>query len=288
MRLAKCLLTNFVMTVLFLISLAAGHSADAFTVVLNNQGRTSDGWDSNTVTFDIDTSCNSYLTKVHEAIERAKSTWGAVPTSALKVERGSLVTLSSPITTYVGNTASAYAPIGNTIVYCDTNFGTNSNVDANSVPGYATGYNLDGNGKIRGSLLVLNVQSGASANINSLDSTLLGVVLTHEIGHCLGVGHSADTEALMYYQSGAGRQVVLAQDDIDAVTYLYPKQELGKAFPGCGSISTLYPSDTKRLGGGVSGFFKTLGPDIALLMLFLALVHLFKGGRIRLPQAQKI
>jgi len=46
-------------------------------------------------------------------------------------------------------------------------------------------------------------------------------VLLHENGHVAGLGHSADTSAVMYaYYSGLRR--VLSQDDIDGITFLYP------------------------------------------------------------------
>jgi Matrixin len=46
-------------------------------------------------------------------------------------------------------------------------------------------------------------------------------VLLHENGHVAGLGHSADTNAVMYaYYSGLRR--VLSQDDIDGISFLYP------------------------------------------------------------------
>ncbi len=252
----------------------------AFTLVLGPANQITTGWSGGTVTFDIDASCASYITQVHGAIDTASRTWGAVPTSGLKVASGATVTLPQPITTYVGGSASAYAPVGNTIIYCDANFGADAGVDANSIPGFAGAQNISSSGELVGGLLVLNVQSGASANINALDSTLLGVVLTHEIGHSLGIGHSADPNALMYYASGPGRKVVLAKDDIDAVTYLYPKQEVGKNMLGCGSISEL----NRRMGsgGGVSQFLKTVGPELMLLILFLVFIRIY--GRMKIAR----
>jgi Matrixin len=46
-------------------------------------------------------------------------------------------------------------------------------------------------------------------------------VLLHENGHVAGLGHSADTNAVMYaYYSGLRRD--LHQDDIDGISFLYP------------------------------------------------------------------
>jgi len=46
-------------------------------------------------------------------------------------------------------------------------------------------------------------------------------VLLHENGHVAGLGHSADTSAVMYaYYGGLRRE--LHQDDIDGISFLYP------------------------------------------------------------------
>jgi hypothetical protein len=46
-------------------------------------------------------------------------------------------------------------------------------------------------------------------------------VLLHENGHVAGLGHSADTNAVMYaYYGGLRRE--LHQDDIDGISFLYP------------------------------------------------------------------
>lgn len=219
------------------MGLTVAQSSFAFTLLMDSQGEATSGWGSNTVTFDVDVSCNSYLTVVQNAVNVASSTWGSVSTSGLSVSLGTTVTLPQAITAYVGNSATSSAPQGNPIIYCDTSFGTNAGVDANSIPGYAGAQNIDTSGQIKGALLVLNVQNGATANVTTLDSTLMDVILAHEIGHCLGFGHSTDRNALMYYATATGRQVVLAKDDIDAVSYLYPRQELSSSgLMGCGTI----------------------------------------------------
>lgn len=228
--------------------LTVAQSSIAFTLLWDSQGEPTSGWGSNTVTFDVDVSCDSYLTVVQKAVNVASSTWGSVSTSGLSVSLGTSVTLPQAITAYVGSSATSYAPQGNPIIYCDTSFGASADLDANSIPGYAGAQNLDSNGQIKGALLVLNVQSGAAANVTTLDSTLVNVILAHEIGHCLGFGHSTDRNALMYYATASGRQVVLAKDDIDAVSYLYPRQELSSnGLMGC---ATIRKSDNSPQGRG--------------------------------------
>ena len=249
---------------MFFYGVVCADVASAFTLLQGPSNQTTVGWKTNHVSFDIDTSCNPYLSTVKDAINSAIGIWDSVPTSALRISIGNTVTLPHPITTYLGSSATSYAPVGNPIVYCDPNFTANSGADANSIPGFAASQNMITDGQLTGVLLVLNFQNGARANVGTLDSTLAHVVLAHEIGHCLGLGHSADKNALMYYSSSAANQLVLAKDDIDGITYLYPRQELlTGGFLGCNSTQTIASS---RRGSNPS---RQAGPDSGCVELSL-------------------
>lgn len=53
--------------------------------------------------------------------------------------------------------------------------------------------------------------------------TSLREVITHELGHCLGLGHSADNTATMApFIHNDGRGASLKQDDVDGLRFLYP------------------------------------------------------------------
>ncbi len=222
-------------------------SAEAFTLTLGPLDQNNTGWEKSSITFDLDSSCSPYETQVREAVTAASDLWAEVPTAALEVSIGAITTLNNPITTYIGSGATAYAPEGNPIIYCDTAFSTTSGLSANSIPGFAGGMNIEASGKIVGGFLVLNAEAGGTANFTTLDSTLVKVILAHEIGHVLGLGHSADTNALMYYSTGPTRELALAKDDMDGISYLYPRSEPGTGgFFGCG---TLNPISTKKIIG---------------------------------------
>ena len=85
--------------------------------------------------------------------------------------------------------------------------------------------------------MYLNASSG-DANIANFDHDTLTIIVAHEIGHLLGLGHSADQNALMYYDGSYRTVLSLAQDDIDGISYLYPSNELGgDKMLGCAMVA---------------------------------------------------
>lgn len=268
----------------FILSVLLGAvpvTAQAFTLVRVGS-QTAKGFSSSDVTFDIDPSCNSARSAVEDAIRDAADVWSRVPTSSVSIGVGSTVTLPGVITNYVGNSANSYAPAGNPIVYCDSSFQSNSGASAASIPGFATGQNLSSSGTIQGCLLVLNIQSGAAANITTLSSSVVNVILAHEIGHCLGLGHSSDGEALMYYQTSTSRKSVLAQDDIDGITYLYPRSGASAfALPGCAAVADDGSAWRGPRPGWAGSIQRWLSGDVLLMLL------LFGGWWLMRPAGRR-
>ena len=121
--------------------------------------------------------------------------------------------------------------------------------------------------------MVLNIQAGATANISTMSPNVVNNILTHEIGHCIGLGHSADTEALMYYSTNSGRQTVLAKDDIDGVAYLYPKEDLNGFFKGCSAIA--YSKGYTPKSSSMTVFLNLMS-ELVFLFGFLYLVKLLR------------
>jgi hypothetical protein len=236
--------------------------ASAFTLLYSaSQNLTVTGWGTDTVTFEIDSSCTSFLATVQAALSEAQSVWNGVPSARLSVALGATTSLPNAITYYINSgTVQNPAPSGNPVVYCDTQFQTHTGASASNIPGLATAQRINTvTGKLSGGLLILNFESGAAANVATVGAESAAYVLAHEIGHILGLGHSSSDAALMYYNASTGKDVRLSQDDIDGISYLYPREEpTNGGLLGCGTLSLvrahgdLFPSPPTQKPTGPS------------------------------------
>lgn len=180
------------------------------------------GWNRKNLDFQINPANCPSSVDVNALIEDALAIWNEVPSSNLKVGVGSNTTS----TTY-GDPPT---------VICSTNFGADTHADVDAVPG-AGALSLSG-GRPVGGILILNAQPGANANIANYSAVKMKIILAHEIGHVMGLGHSEEPAALMYYDASSKVHLTLNQDDIDGITYLYPRSEVGGDVPlGCGSVA---------------------------------------------------
>ncbi len=212
------------------------------------------GWSGGTVTFYYNSA--NCPASVSAALDKAIDLWNSVPTSGLKVKRGGASTATPAA--LVGGTATGGVPI----IVCDPAFETTSpGINGDFVGGYGF-FNPTG-GKITYGGLVLNVQSGKNNSITRYTATSLSILMAHEIGHVLGLGHSEYQPSLMYYDIGSKQNLVLAQDDIDGITYLYPRDEFKDGVYGCGTItSTQLPPYT-----GAAALILLLTPLVLLAFL---------------------
>ncbi len=193
-------------------------------------------------------SANDLLTKVVEAMDEY---WNRIPTCALELSGGSVRSGVSVASDPSLSAALAKANENTILVGCSTNtslFGAGTLAIAS----------IDPNNSVRGAVLINNTDS-SFANLTEREKL---ATLAHEVGHALGIGHSANPTALMYYSIGAKIQEKLSIDDYDACTYLYPHEAPGS----CSSVALI---DSKKNRGGGSD---TWGLSFLLAMLVTFLV----------------
>ena len=173
--------------------------------------------------------------------------WNTVPTSRLRLSSGGYYQtdnsdFSDGVLCFRGNTeceanAIIVPPASGIVIACNSetseNF-TSSGILALTLPNFITGRD------IHSAVILINDAAGSSfANLNR-DQKI--AVMAHEIGHAIGIGHSEDRAAMMF-ASVVPKRRSLGNDDIKAVTYLYPQQ-----YDACG-LFTGSLSDTQPPAG---------------------------------------
>lgn len=206
--------------ILAILLFAATH-AQAFTLITTNPNQK--GWANHEINLLVNTA--NCPIDVVSLINNAAAVWNNVANSKVSV-------------TYNGTTTST-AYTNPTTIYCETNFNAVTGANDDYVPGAASVHTS--NGTIYEGIMYLNASTG-DANIKNFDQEVLTIIVAHEIGHLLGLGHSSDPAALMYYDGSYRNVLSLSQDDVDGVSYLYPSNELsGDKILGCGSLANLTP-----------------------------------------------
>lgn len=213
----------------FIIGLFCSINSLGFTIT--NQT----GWENTNLAINLNpTNCPA---DILERLDDAFKLWNSVATSSLKLSLGNVTSTTTGAQIRAGQATDA------PVVTCDPNMGTTFNEDDNFILGVGTAWSTN-NGYLNQGGVVLNVRSGSRANINATDVATRNVVVAHELGHMLGVGHSSSESALMYYSAGSRNTVNLSKDDWDAISYLYPRDEVAKSnlAGGCGLVKNQPPN----------------------------------------------
>ena len=218
-------------------------SVSAFTLQIEQDGTPILPWNSSSITFDVNSqdcvAAGVSVDRLNTVLDASIALWNSVSNSSLQVSRGSSVT-----TTYAQITSQTTS--GNPLVLCDSQLATDlsasigSAYDTNNIPAVTRVLRVDSSGHIALAVVLVNAESSKSAAIQNLidHGDLFGVVLAHEMGHALGLGHTQDKTALMYFDASAKTKLSLSFDDWNGITYLYPRQELGSSLPfGCATVS---------------------------------------------------
>lgn len=246
-------------------------NAHAFT--LNNNA--SAAFDKDDVVVNVDSNgCANLSVTAEEMLGYAEAAaekfWNTVPTSRLRIRRGSLQSAASAFRTDLvcqsGTNCTpnpALAVASDILIACNTNATNFSN--SPSVLGVTVPNNISGR-NIVGALILINDNGSNTFESRSYDEKV--AIVAHEIGHAIGLGHSPVDDSLMYYQSVATRQR-LGWDDIDGLTYLYPTEQ---PFSGCGTISV-----TAQNGETLFSYFTGL--------LFILLIFQISKVRSRRKEA---
>ncbi|NDG83696.1 MAG: hypothetical protein EBX52_01490 [Proteobacteria bacterium] len=213
----------------------------AFTLVSNT---ITGGWNTDTLTLDVnETSCSALGVSVSDLeadLDAAIELWNRAPTAKIKLARGAVVTATN----------SGTNPPH---LYC-SNTGQSA-----QIPGLAKGIATQNGRPVQG-YIEINGDNTLTAYYPNLTTNLRQVVLAHEMGHILGLGHAEKQYALMYYDISSKTSLNLSQDDIDGLSWLNPRDETKGGLLGCGTLldtSKGPPPPGSGLGAllGMGGFF---------------------------------
>lgn len=200
--------------------------------------------------------------------------WNRVPSSNLRLKSGGFSTATTNINTgrlcaptdddcITTAGATVIAPVNEIVIACNNNalnFG-GANVLAVTIPNNFSGK------KISGAVIIINESSTIFSTLSKSDK--IGVI-SHEIGHAIGLGHTDDTSALMYYKT-VNQRKALGADDMRGVSYLYPMQIDGFGLlGGCGTITTGNGTPLEKFP------FMQMGASLAVMILLAELMKLFK------------
>ncbi|MCA9523104.1 MAG: matrixin family metalloprotease [Myxococcales bacterium] len=175
-------------------------------------------WHQERVSFHLNLqSVPSYLdsSRVLYIVQQSFATWNAVESSFLRLDFGGTTTQR---TEYDRNGDTNV----NTVYFETVSWDDDSDVLALTKTIYEPK-----TGEIKDADIRVNAVHFTWSTSDSNVQNDVQNMLTHEVGHLLGLEHSDDEESTMYATSKAGEMSkrTLAQDDINGVSYLYPSDK---------------------------------------------------------------
>ncbi len=185
------------------------------------------GWNQSPLTFQVNyANCPITQDELNSALDAALELWNNIPGSSLVLARGSSTTT---VAAFMADTAT-----DTPVILCDPQMSTNLGTDSNFIPGATM--RVAGSSNITYGGILLNAEAGKSSQIANLTPLELEIVMAHEMGHVLGLGHSSIESALMYYSIGDKSELLIGEDDRDGVRFLYPANEFSGGLYGCSSV----------------------------------------------------
>lgn len=251
--------------------LLAAPSAHAFTL----QSAGLRGWEASILPIKLNPAkCGLAEPEMAALIEEAIALWNSIPSSSLRLEYGGA---SSSVASDFAAASPSLIP-DSPVILCSDDFAVESGLTGvgagdislihDTVPA------LVQTGTVASSLvyapMILNATTNGQASTLALTRNQLKIILAHEIGHMLGLGHASQSSALMYYNVTAKTALALSSDDIAGIAYLYPRNEpFAGEFWGCGTL--------RNVGGPMSGG----GGGFAITALLVFAARWLSGLRLR-------
>ncbi len=187
-----------------------------------------DGWEGDPLVVYVNPdNCTIPEEELYAEVDRALAIWNQVPTSRLTMVRSPVPSTVTPAQFEAGTATQL------PVVFCEPNFETAIG-SADVVPAATSLRNI--NGPLTEAAIYLNSEVGTGAEISTMEIEQLRIAFTHEMGHMLGLGHSAASDSLMYFSVGGKSNARITEDDKMGITYLYPRNEFSKGAFGCSAV----------------------------------------------------